>query len=158
MPTTAPAHIQRRVATELAEALTAYSWPGDIVEISAAVRRVPDYTTEDLGTLKVSIVPGPVIIKTATRSDDMFEVSVGIVLAKLVTSDAEISTLEDLNMAIIDAIRSETIVVQNLPGGSDWTDIALPTPYDRESLTERNVFLSQIEVTFQVPIEKLSGG
>jgi|688.fasta_scaffold88636_8 hypothetical protein len=158
MPTAAPTHVQRLVANELAAALTAYSWPGDIATISATVRRVPDYTTEDLGTLKVSIVPGPVTLRTATRSDDMFEVSVGVVLAKLVTSEAEISSLEDLNMAIINAIRSELVEVESLPSGADWTEIALPVPYDRESLTERNVFLSQIEVTFQVPIEKIAGG
>lgn len=157
MPTTAPSHVQRLVANELAAALSAYSWPGDIATITAAVRRVPDYSVEDLGTLKVSVVPGPVQIRTATRSDDMFDVSVGVVLAKLLASEAEISALEDLNMAIIDAIRSEQIVMQSLPSGADWTEIALPVPFDRESLTERNVFLSQLEITFQVPIEKNPG-
>ena len=154
MPTAVPTHVQRVVANELAAALTAYSWPGDIPAISAAFRRVPDYSVEDLGTLKVSVVPGPVQIRTATRSDDMFDVSVGIVLAKLLSSEADIADLEDLNMAIIDAIRSEKITLQNLPSGADWSTIELPVPYDRESLTERNVFLSQLEITFQVPVEK----
>lgn len=154
MPTAAPTHVQRLVANELAAALTAYSWPGDIPAISAAFRRVPDYSVEDLGTLKVSVVPGPVQIRTATRSDDMFDVSVGIVLAKLLSSEADIADLEDLNMAIIDAIRSEKLTIQNLPNGADWSTIELPVPYDRESLTERNVFLSQLEITFQVPVEK----
>lgn len=154
MPTAAPTHVQRLVANELAAALTAYDFPGDIPAITATFRRVPDYSVEDLGTLKVSVVPGPVQIRTATRSDDMFDVSVGIVLAKLLSSEADIAALEDLNMAIIDAVRSEKLTIQNLPNGADWSTIELPVPYDRESLTERNVFLSQLEITFQVPVEK----
>lgn len=157
MPT--PAHIQRLVATELASALSAYTWTESIPEITAAFRRVPDYQLEDLGSLKVSVVPGPIGVNQndqgQPRGSDFFEVGVGIVLARHVGSDQDIADLEDLNMAIVDAIRSYHITLAGL-SYADWTDISIPTPYDREALTERNVFLSQIEVMWMVPQDKLA--
>lgn len=157
MPTAA--HIQRLVADELATALSTYTWTESIPEITATFRRVPDYQLEDLGTLKVSIVPGPVSVNQndqgQPRGADFFEVGVGIVLARHIGSDEEIADLEDLNMAIVDAIRSYHITLANLDN-SDWTDISIPVPYDREALTERNVFLSQIEVMFLVPQDKVA--
>lgn len=157
MPT--PSHVQRLVADELATALSAHTWTEAIAEITAVFRRVPDYQLEDLGTLKVSVVPGPINVNTndqgQPRGADMFEVGVGIVLAKHVGSEQEIADLEDLNMAIVDAIRSYHITLSGIPY-ADWTDISIPSPYDRDALTERNVFLSQIEVMFLVPQDKLA--
>jgi hypothetical protein len=157
MPT--PAHIQRLVASELAAALSAHTWTTAIPAVAAAFRRVPDYQLEDLGSLKVSVVPGPIGVngndQGQPRGADFFEVGVGIVLARHVGSDQEIADLEDLNMAIVDAIRSYHVTLADLPY-ADWTDISIPTPYDREALTERNVFLSQIEVMWMVPQDKLA--
>lgn len=149
------AHISRLISVQLAAALTGYAWPNDVT-FTAVFRRVPDYSLEDLGELKVSIVPGPVTMKQHTRSDTMFDVAVGLVLAKHVGSDAEIAELEDLNQAIVDAIRSERVVISGLPAGVDWIEIAMPVLYDREALTERNVFMSQTEITFQVALDKLT--
>ena len=157
MPTTS--HIQRQVATALASALSDYSWTEAFPNISATVRRVPDYQLEDLGTLKVSVVPGPVGVNQndqgQPRGSDFFEVGVGIVVAAHVSDEQGISDLEDLNMAIVDAIRSYHVTLAEMPY-ADWTDISIPTPYDREALTERNVFLSQIEVMFLVPQDKVA--
>lgn len=157
MPTTA--HIQRLVATELATALSAATWTEAIPALESTFRRVPDYQLEDLGTLKVSVVPGPIAVNQndqgQPRGSDFFDIGVGIVLAKHVGSEQEIADLEDLNMAIVDAIRSYHVTLSGMPY-ADWTDISIPTPYDREALTERNVFLSQIEVMWMVPQDKLA--
>lgn len=103
MPTLA--HIQRLVATELAAALSDATWTTAIPEISATFRRVPDYQLEDLGTLKVSVVPGPIGVNQndqgQPRGADFFDIGVGIVIAKHVGSEQEIADLEDLNMAIV---------------------------------------------------------
>jgi hypothetical protein len=150
-------HIQRLVGQKLAEALSDYDWPGAIPSIEAAWRRKPDYGLADLGTLKVSVVPGPVQInqrQSAPRGADFFELTVGIVIAKHVGSEPEIQDLEDLNQAIMDAIRSELLPLADLEA-ADWLDIAQPVPYDAEVLQERNVFLSQIEVTYMVGMNKL---
>jgi hypothetical protein len=157
MPT--PAHIQRLVATELAAALSEVTWTTAIPAIAATFRRVPDYQLEDLGTLKVSVVPGPIGVNQndqgQPRGADFFDIGVGIVIAKHVGGEQEIADLEDLNMAIVDAIRSYHVTLAQIPY-ADWTDISIATPYDREALTERNVFLSQVEVMWMVPQDKLA--
>lgn len=156
--TPAPTHIHRLLCTKIAEALSAYTWPGAIPTIEAAWRRKPDYGIEDLGTLKVSVVPGPIQINQRERQPrgcDFFEMTVGIVLAKSITTEQEIQALEDLNQAIIDAIRSELLPLEDLEA-ADWVDIGQPVPYDAESLQNQHVFLSQIEVTYTVPMDKLA--
>jgi hypothetical protein len=156
MPSTT--HIHRLVGEALATALSGFTFPGPITSVDAVWRRIPDYQLEDLGTLKVSVTPGPITVNSndAPRRCDFFEPVLGVVLAKHIGSEAEIADLEDLNMAIIDAIRSYQLQLSGLPASCDWTDIALPTPFDREALTERNVFFSQIEITYRIPIDKVT--
>lgn len=158
MAVTSNTNIQRQVGQALAAALSAYEWPGTIGPIEAVWRRAPDYTVEDLGTLKVSVVPGPVQIKhqQISRGADTFEVSVGVVLAQHVGSEQEIEQLEDLVMAIADGVRSRTAAVTGIPYTADYLEIAVPVPFDREALVERSVFLSQIEITYQVFIDKVT--
>ena len=156
MPSTP--HIQRLLGQKLAAAMSAYAWPGSIDTITAEWRRKPDYGLPDLGTLKVSVVPGPVQMnqrQQQPRGLDFFELTVGIVVAKHVGTEQEIQDLEDLNMAIMDAIRSELLPLEDLEA-ADWLDIGQPVPYDAEVLQERNVFLSQIEVTYMVGMNKLA--
>lgn len=150
-------HIQRTIGQQLAAAMSDYAWPGNITTIDAVWRRKPDYELEDLGTLKVSVVPGPVQLNQRMqqpRGADFFELTVGIVVAKHVGSEQEIEDLEDLNQAIIDAIRSKLLSLQGLEAAS-WIEIAQPVPYDQDVLVNRNVFLSQIEVTYTVALNKL---
>lgn len=150
-------HIQRTIGQQLATAISAYAWPGNIETVQAVWRRKPDYELEDLGTLKVSVVPGPVQLNQRMpqpRGADFFELTVGIVVAKHVGSEQEIEDVEDLNQAIIDAIRSKLLDLEESEA-AQWIEIAQPVPYDPDVLANRNVFLSQIEVTYTVAIDKL---
>ena len=154
MPTLLP-HISRNVATRLAAALSVFTWsnaPGGT--ISAAMQRKPDYGLEDLGYLRVSVVPGPFTMKTETRGMEVADVTTGIVVAQHVGSDAEIAALEDLCQEIIDAIRSNYIRPTGLPENTDWTEVGNPLPYDPELLEARNVFMAQISVEWSVPVDK----
>lgn len=158
MPTPLPTdpHLSRQVCTELATALSAATWTTAIPSITAAFRRLPDYVLEDLGSLKVSVVPGQVGVNQTEpqpRGADFFEVRVAIVLAKHVASEQDVADLEDLNMAIVDAIRSYK-VTPAFPSQADWTDISITSPFDPQALNERNVFLSQTDVTYWVPKDK----
>jgi hypothetical protein len=83
------------------------------------------------------------------------EVTVGVVVAEHVGSDAEIQKLEDFQQEIVDAIRSGTVVPAGLADGTDWTEIANPVPYDPEQLETRNVFLGQITVTYTIPMDRV---
>ena len=153
-------HVSRDVCEGLAAAISEHQWTRAIPSIEAVFRRTPDYYLEDLGTLKVSVVPGPVQVNKATdrapRGSDFFEVTLGIVLARHVGSDEQIGEMEDLAQAVIDAIRSYDVMPSGAPEATDWTDIALPMPFDPEALRDRNVFMCQIEVTYLVPLDKVS--
>lgn len=156
MPTTP--HICRQVCDELAAAISDYTWTENLPSVSAAFRRMPDYELEDLGSLKCSVVPGSIGVNQndqQPRGADFFQVTVAVVLAKHVDSEQAIQDLEDLNHAIVDAIRSYKLTLATIPY-CDWTDISITTPYDPQSLVERNVFLSQTEITYMVPRDKLA--
>jgi hypothetical protein len=143
------------VATALATALSAKSWTALGGTTEVVMRRRPDYGLEDLGSLIVSVVPGPVAYTTETRQMETAEVTVGVVVAEHVGSDADIQKLEDFQQEIIDAIRSGTVSPAGLAAGTDWTEIANPVPYDPESLETRNVFFGQITVTYTIPMDRL---
>jgi hypothetical protein len=154
MPTLFP-HISRNLAKQLAAALSAYTWgsvPGGTLDVK--MQRKPDYSLEDLGYLRVSVVPGAYTMKTETRGMEVADATVGIVVAQHVGSDAEIETLEDICQEIVDAIRSNYIKPTGLPEFTDWTEVGIPLPYDPELLEARNVFMAQIATQWDVPVDK----
>jgi hypothetical protein len=156
MPTTT--NIQRTAGDDLATALSAYTFAGTIDSIEAVWRRVPDYDVEALGTLQVSVTPGPYEVnqaQEAPRGSDFFEPTLGIVVAKSVTNEQEISDLEELVQGVVDAIRSYHITLTSFESSSDWREITVPVPFDRDMLAERNVFLAQISVTWMIGVDKV---
>lgn len=155
MPTT---NIQRTAGEDLAAALSEYAFNGAISSVDAVWRRVPDYTHEDLSVLKVSVTPGPYEINQtdqAPRGADFFEPTLGIVVGKSVSGEEEVAELEELVQNIVDAIRSYHIVLGSFSDSSDWRDISVPVPFDREMLSDRGVFLAQISVTWWIGVDKL---
>jgi len=154
MPTLFP-HISRNLAKQLAAALSAYTWgsvPGGTLDVK--MQRKPDYSLEDLGYLRVSVVPGSYTMKTETKGMEVADATVGIVVAQHVGSDAEIEALEDICQEIVDAIRSNYIKPTGLPEFTDWTEVGIPLPYDPELLEARNVFMAQIATQWDVPVDK----
>jgi hypothetical protein len=154
MPTLFP-HISRNLAKQLAAALSAYTWgsvPGGTLEVK--MQRKPDYSLEDLGYLRVSVVPGAYGMKTETKGMEVADATIGIVVAQHVGSDAEIEALEDICQEIVDAIRSDYIKPTGVPAFTDWTEVGIPLPYDPELLEARNVFMSQIATQWDVPVDK----
>jgi hypothetical protein len=149
-------HIARDVAERLATALAAKAWVSlGNTTTEVVMRRKPDYALDDLGSLVVSTVPGPVNWTTETRQMETAEVTVGIVIAKHVGSEADIAALEDFEQEVVDQIRSGHVYPASLADGSDWTEIANPVPYDPEALDARNVFLGQITVTYRIPQDRV---
>jgi hypothetical protein len=154
MPTLFP-HISRNLAKQLATALSAYAWgsvPGGTLDVK--MQRKPDYSLEDLGYLRVSVVPGAYAMKTETKGMEVADATIGIVVAQHVGSDAEIEALEDICQEIVDAIRSDYIKPTGLPEFTDWTEVGIPLPYDPELLEARNVFMAQIATQWDVPVDK----
>lgn len=147
-------HIQREVGQQLAAALSAHVFTGAISSVQAVYRRYPDYEIADTATLKVSVVPGPFSMKPNTRGNDEFEPMIGIVMAKHITEEDEIDSLEDLAQQIADAVRGYQVVVADVGSAVDWREIAIPVPFDLDMLRDRSVYLSQIEVTYSVFLDK----
>lgn len=151
-------NVQRVAGTDLAAALSAHTFPGAIPSVEAVWRRVPDYTAEDLGQLKVSVTPGPLEVNQRdqpTREMDFFYPNIGIVVAKSVASDAEVDDLDELVQHIVDAIRSYHVGLESFDNSTDWLEIDVPVPFDRDMLNERKIFLAQINVVWMVGIEKV---
>lgn len=148
-------HIARDLATQLATALAAHTWTTLGGTTDVQMRRKPDYALDDLGSLLVSVVPGPVTWTTETRQMEVAEVTVGIVIAKHVGSEADIAAAEDFEQEVVDQIRSGHVAPASLPDGADWTEVANPVPYDPEALDARNVFLGQVTVTYKIPQDRV---
>lgn len=151
-------NVQRVAGTDLAEALSAYAFTGAIPTVQAVWRRVPDYAVEDLGVLKVSVTPGQLEInqrEQPTREMDFFYPSMSIVVAKSISTDAEVDDLDELVQQIVDAIRSYHVSLASFENSTDWLEINVPVPFDREMLNERKVFMAEISVTWMVGIEKV---
>lgn len=151
-------NVQRVAGTDLAAALSAYTFPGAISTVEAVWRRVPDYGAEDLGVLKVSVTPGTLEVNQRdqpTREMDFFYPNLGIVIAKSIVSDADVDDLDELVQHIVDAIRSYHVALASFDNSTDWLEIAVPVPFDREMLNERKIFLAEINVVWMVGMEKV---
>jgi len=149
-------HIARDVAERLATALAAKTWVSlGNTQTAVVMRRKPDYQLTEIGAIVVSTVPGPVTWTTETRQMETAEVTVGIVVAEHIGSDADMERLEDFQQEMVDAIRSGTVYPAGLSDGADWTEISNPVPFDPEQLEARNVFLGQVTVTYKIPQDRV---
>ena len=155
---------QRTIGEAIAADLSANAYTGSITEIEAVYRRRPDYQLEDLGNLKVSVVPGPIASGHATfgsgsgvtRGADTMNFTFGIVVAKHVGSESDMQALEDLNEQILDLIRSHLLPLEGAPAGIHWIDFSQPMPFDPDALGDRSVFMSQIEVTYSGALDRIA--
>lgn len=147
-------HVSRLIGEKLAEFLSDQTWDGNIGTVQAVYRRTPDYTAEELAELKVSVVPGPIEVanQTISRGESVaFEVRVGVLVGRRVENDQDIADLEDLTMQAILAVRTFNEQISELGDGYAWTEINQPAPFDRQSLMDSGVFLSQVEIVYLVP-------
>jgi hypothetical protein len=148
--------IDVEVADALAAGISAKAWAGPYGTVTARRLFVPDYTMEDLTTLKVSVVPGTIEIMNAVRGADMFDLDIHVVIAKHLDEDAEADDLVDLRTQIVDAIRSGTVPTPGMPDGVKWLSIAYGQTFDRDSLTEKRTFTADIAVTYKVALSKVT--
>jgi hypothetical protein len=153
MPTDA---IAVQIADALAAGLSSHEFSAPYQTISAVRRYVPDYEGSELRSLKVSVVPGSVETERASRGQDLFTHQVAIVLGQHVDgSNQAVDALVLLAQEMVDAIRSQLVAV---PEGVLYQASAIETTFDRDSLTDSRVFLSQIVITYRVPRATITAG
>lgn len=143
--------IEILIADSLAGSLSLARFDGAITSVSAVRSYVPDYTAEELGDLKVSVVPGETQVTPHTHGADLFEIDIHVVIGKRMASDAEIDDLVELRTNIVDAIRSRKLPADEttMPPGVAWMNVTNMVAYDRDQVTGARVFLADISVTYR---------
>jgi hypothetical protein len=151
------AHIQRTIGEALAAALSSYVWPAPITTIGAVYRRLPDFNREEAEQVRVSVSPGTVTWDGATgmqppsRGTNACAVALTIGITQVVSTEEEVEALEDLSMAMMDALRSDHFK-DALPAGVDLLDVAeVSVPSESE---HRDVFMSNVGVMYGIYLEK----
>ena len=149
--------IEILIADSLAGSLSLARFDGAITSVDAVRSYVPDYTAEELGDLKVSVVPGETQVTPHTHGADLFEIDIHVVIGKRMASDAEIDDLVELRTNIVDAIRSRKLPADEttMPPGVVWMNVTNLVTYDRDQVTGARVFLADIAVTYRYASAKV---
>jgi hypothetical protein len=149
--------IEILIADSLASSLSLAEFAGEIETVDAIRTYVPDYTTEELADLKVSVVPGGTEVSPHTHGADLFEIEVHVVLGKKLSTDAEIDDMIELRTNIVDAIRSKKLPAgaTTMPPGVAWMNVTNAVTYDRDQVTGARVFLADIAVTYRYASAKV---
>ena len=149
--------IEILIADSRAGSLSLARFDGAITSVDAVRSYVPDYTAEELGDLKVSVVPGETQVTPHTHGADLFEIDIHVVIGKRMASDAEIDDLVELRTNIVDAIRSRKLPADEttMPPGVAWMNVTNLVTYDRDQVTGARVFLADISVTYRYASAKV---
>ena len=135
----------------LADAVTGHINAGTYAQPVSAVRTFqPAFTLEDLGYLRVSVVPRTTTVSAASRESSTYEhvLDVGV-QKKLPAEDdqAAIDGLLELTEAIGDRLRHTRLA--GFPEAA-WAGLAQEPVVSSESLEQHRVFTSVLSVTYRV--------
>jgi len=135
----------------LADAVADHINEGTYAQPVSAVRTYqPAFTLEELGELRVSVVPRTTTVTAASRESSTFEhvLDVGV-QKKLPAEDdqAAIDELLELTEAIGDRLRHTRLAV--FPEAA-WAGLAHEPVVSSESLEQHRVFTSVLSVTYRV--------
>lgn len=146
------ASMAAQIADALAAGLSAYTFSAPYQHIAAVRRYVPDYEGSQLRELQVSVVPGPIEAEKVSRGQDLFTHEIAVVVAKHVDgTNGDIDQLTFLGEEIVDAIRSGVLDMPTMPVNALYFASTMQVHFDRDSLTDRRVFMGHIAVTYRVP-------
>ena len=135
----------------LADAVAEHINAGTYAQPVSAVRTYqPAFTLEELGELRVSVVPRTTTVSAASRESSTYEhvLDVGV-QKKLPAEDdqAAIDELLELTEAIGDRLRHTRLA--GLPEAA-WAGLAHEPVVSSESLEQHRVFTSVLSVTYRV--------
>jgi len=135
----------------LADAVAEHINAGSYTQSVSAVRTYqPAFTLEELGELRVSVVPRTTTVTAASRESSTYEhvLDVGV-QKKLPAEDdqAAIDDLLELTEAIGDRLRHTRLA--GFPDAA-WADLSHEPVVSSESLEQHRVFTSVLSVTYRV--------
>ncbi|MFG0242285.1 MAG: hypothetical protein ACF8R9_05800 [Phycisphaerales bacterium JB054] len=135
----------------LADAVAEHINAGTYAQPVSAVRTYqPAFTLEELGELRVSVVPRTTTVSAASRESSTYEHVLDVGVQKKLPADAEqaaIDELLELTEAIGDRLRHTRLA--GFPEAA-WAGLAHEPVVSSESLEQHRVFTSVLSVTYRV--------
>lgn len=135
----------------LADAVAEHINAGTYAQPVSAVRTYqPAFTLEELGELRVSVVPRTTTVSAASRESSTYEHVVDVGVQKKLPADDEqaaIDGLLELTEAIGDRLRHTRVA--GFPEAA-WAGLAHEPVVSSESLEQHRVFTSVLSVTYRV--------
>ena len=134
---------------DLADALVSELNDGDFSQEFTAVRTyVPEYSLEELETLRVTVLPKAQEVSPLTRGADVWQPAADIGVQRRVdnSTNVDADALVALVQEIIDALRRARL--EDYPDGR-WVSAVNEPIYDPAQLREQQVFTSVITVTYE---------
>lgn len=138
------------VMEELADAVVAELDAGDFsLSFTPARAYVPVATLEELGTLRVTVVPKSLAVSPLTRGLDACRYAVDVGVQQRVDADTTDDTdaLVGLVEELTDALRRSRLTDC---AAARWVSIENDPIYDPGQLREQQVFTSVLTVTYEV--------
>lgn len=135
----------------LADAVAEHINAGTYAQPVSAVRAYqPAFTLEELGELRVSVVPRTTTVSAASRESSTFEHVLDVGVQKKLPAEDEqavIDELLELTEAIGDRLRHTRLA--GFPEAA-WAGLAHEPVVSSESLEQHRVFTSVLSVTYRV--------
>lgn len=132
------------IAQALVTAINAASWSQSV---TAVLGYMPQRKLQDFDELRVTVVPATHAQELSTRNktDDTFEVDIGIQKQIDITDPTEVTTLLDL----VDEINESTAIKYAKMAGCSWIGSTNEPIYDPTHLLEQQLFTSVLRLSYR---------
>lgn len=141
-----------QLTKSLAARLSAATYTSAYPTIVAQQAYLPRYDLEQMGDLKVSVLPREVSVTTTTRGAEQHDYTLAVVVAKRTDGSTEqVDALLSLVEKLCDHLRSNSMpMVSDAPWPAvSWWALSLEPVWSQEHLEERRVFFTAIQVQYR---------
>jgi hypothetical protein len=142
-----------QLTQSLADRLSLAQYTDAYPTIVAKQSYLPQYDNEQMGALKVSVLPREVEIQKTGRAAEQHDYTLAIVLAKRTDGSPEqVDELLALVERMCDLLRSDAMPPSEdypWPAEAKWWALALEPVWSQEHLEERRIFFTAIQVQYR---------
>lgn len=136
---------------EVADALVSYlnagSYTAPYATITAVRHEQPEYTLEQLSTLRVTVIPPAMAFAIVTRGQYQEDLHIGIGVQKLTDGT---QSARDALMLLVEEIAYRVLAIDDdiLSGAAQPVEVLVEPLYDPEILRQTGVFNSVLSLVF----------
>lgn len=142
-----------QLTKSLADRLTLGEYTAAYPTIVAKQAYLPQYDNEQMGSLKVSVLPREVEIQKTGRGAEQHDYTLAVIVAKRTDGSTEqVDELLSLVEKICDLLRSDAMPQSEdypWPAEAKWWALALEPVWSQEHLEERRIFFTAIQVQYR---------